>query len=75
KMKFKYKSIIAVLLCVAIVFGCCACHLRGNKEKKNIAVIVKSTTSDFWGNVENGVNSAATEYNVSVTFEGPDSEE
>ena len=74
-MKFKYKSIIAVLLCVAIVFGCCACHLRGNKEKKNIAVIVKSTTSDFWGNVENGVNSAATEYNVSVTFEGPDSEE
>ena len=31
--------------------------------------------SDFWHAVKSGVEAAATEYNVSVTFEGPENEE
>lgn len=76
-MKSKYKALAAVLLCTALILAGCSCHFQRDKDKDkiNIAVIVKSTTSDFWNNVSNGVNSAATEYNVSVTFDGPDNEE
>ena len=70
----KYK-ILSVLLVCCMVFSLCSCGVNSVDGKKKIAVIVKSVSSDFWHNVQSGVNSAATEYNVSVTFEGPDSEE
>lgn len=61
----------ALCACVALFSGC-----RDNSdEKKEIAVIVKATDSDFWHGVKSGVDAAATEYNVSVTFEGPRNEE
>lgn len=47
----------------------------GTSSKAYVAVITKSTTSDFWKAVQSGVNAAAAEYNISVTFEGPNSEE
>lgn len=40
-----------------------------------VAVIVKSTSSAYWKSVYAGVNAACTEYNLNVTFEGPESEE
>ena len=68
------KRRMAVLLCVCLLAGA----LSGCKATQNnprVAVIVKSVGSDFFRNMRNGVNSAATEFQVAVTFEGPDSEE
>lgn len=63
--------LMALVMLLAFMTGCN--ERRG--EIGEIAVIVKSTTSDFWQNVRSGVVAAATEYNVNVTFSGPDSEE
>ena len=68
-----FKKTISLVLSLAIALGLCAC--RKTNEKIYIAVIAKAINSDFWHNVKNGVYSAATEYNVSVTFEGPENEE
>ena len=64
---------LLMLLTLPALAGCGETRLTENKIY--IAVIAKATASDFWHNVFSGVNSAATEYNVSVTIEGPDSEE
>ena len=61
-----------MITCGAIILGC------GGEQKTadyNIAVIAKSTGSDFWQNVKRGVNTAAIEYNTNVTFIGPENEE
>lgn len=68
-----FKKIISLVLSLAIAAGLCAC--TKSNEKTYIAVIAKAINSDFWHNVKNGVYSAATEYNVTVTFEGPENEE
>lgn len=47
----------------------------GASTKSYVAVITKSTTSDFWKEVESGVNAAAAEYNIEITFDGPENEE
>ena len=51
------------------------CSCGSADSKRYIAVIVKSVNSDFFVNMQKGVESAATEYNVTVTFEGPENEE
>ena len=38
-------------------------------------MIVKSTQSSFWKSVQAGASAASTEYNIQMSFEGPDSEE
>ena len=68
----KFKKLIAALLSSVLLTSLCAC---GKTEEIKVAVIVKSVDSDFWQNFKSGVDSAATEYNVSVTFEGPENEE
>ncbi|MGN0452156.1 MAG: substrate-binding domain-containing protein [Acutalibacteraceae bacterium] len=68
-----FKKIMSLVLSLAITAGLCAC--AKNNEKTYIAVIAKAINSDFWRNVKNGVYSAATEHNVTVTFEGPENEE
>ncbi len=69
-MKFKILLPILILAFLAVsVSGC------GKKDEIKISVIVKSVDSDFWQNFKNGVDSAATEYNVKLTFEGPQNEE
>ena len=72
----KYKTFVSILLCICLVIGLSACTTATTiQDKKQIAVIVKSQDSDFWQSVKKGVDAAATEYNVSVTFEGPENEE
>lgn len=44
-------------------------------KKHSVAVITKSTTSAFWKSVSAGANAAGTEYNLTISFEGPASEE
>ena len=68
-----FKKIISLLLAFSLTACLCACNKTDSK--KYIAVITKAVNSDFWHNVNNGVLSAATEYNVTVTFEGPENEE
>lgn len=69
------KKYISLLLAALFMLNLSACGGRNATNKYSVAVITKATDSDFWHNVQRGVNAAATEYNVSATFEGPESEE
>lgn len=72
----RLKKIICMLLCLAVCLCAVSCASGSESdEKKKIAVIVKSVDSDFWHSFHNGVDAAAVEYNVSVTFEGAENEE
>ena len=72
----RLKKIICMLLCLAVCLCAVSCASGSESdEKKKIAVIVKSVDSDFWHSFQNGVDAAAVEYNVSVTFEGAENEE
>ena len=70
-----YKRIIAVALCLIMLFSFASCGTTSSENKLKIAVISKAIDTDFWHNVKSGVDSAAIEYNVSVTFEGPENED
>lgn len=70
------KTLVAFAVVLSLVFcfaGCTGSNL--SSKNKTIAVITKGSDSDFWNDVKNGAFSAATEYNIDITFEGPDSEE
>lgn len=71
----RFKAILSLLLCFALTVGLCACSTEKRGSTTRIAVIVKAVDSDFWHAVKKGVDTAATEYNVEVTFEGPENEE
>ncbi len=65
-------GICLLLLLVFVVAGCSGMH---TPAKHSVAVITKSTNSDFWKAVQAGANAAGSEYNLDVIFEGPDTEE
>ena len=44
-------------------------------EYPRVAIIIKGSESDFWNDVKKGAYSAATEFNIDITFEGPENEE
>lgn len=69
----RLKKFLSVLC--AVITAVLACGCTANRKNISVAVIVKAVDSDFWHKVSNGVSSAATEYNVDVTFEGPENEE
>ncbi len=68
----KLKKILSIFLVAVLIICLSGC---GKSNEIRVAVIVKSDNSDFWKNFKSGVDSAATEYNVNVTFEGPENEE
>lgn len=68
------KKLMTLLLCLCLVLAA-GCRNRASAEQKYVAVIVKSLSSDFFKTLQSGVEAAATEYNVRVTFEGPENEE
>lgn len=73
-MKFK----IAILCLLVAVTGIIILSCSGESSPQDsykIAVIAKSTVSDFWQNVRRGVKAAATEYNIEISFDGPENEE
>lgn len=69
----KIKKLSAVLLCLPVL-ALSSCT-GGRPAQNKVAVIVKALDSDFWHSVKKGVEAAATEYNVAVTFRGPGNEE
>ncbi len=48
---------------------------QGESGKHHVALVTKSTTSAFWQSVYAGARAASTEYNLTISFEGPDNEE
>lgn len=70
------KTISAVLLALCLLSGCTERETVVNQENKPyIAVITKSTRSNFFKTLYAGASTASIEYNVNVTLEGPENEE
>ena len=70
----------AFLVMIILVFICTACGLYENdlgvdKSQVYVAVITKSTTSEYWKTTFAGANAAGAEYNLKVTYDGPENEE
>lgn len=72
------KKFLAILLALAMVFCLAAC---GEKEATpaaddeiEIAVVLKTLASEYWGYVKNGAEQAAAELGVKVTVVGPGAE-
>lgn len=67
------KKIKKILIIVTAIFTLVGCN--GVNQKIRVAVIVKSTTSQFFKSVYSGANAAGKEYNLEITFDGPENEE
>ena len=77
-MKLNRGKTRQVLLLLAVTAGLCfgGCGKQAESGQKHyVALITKSTESAFWQSVFAGATAAATEYNLQVSFEGPDREE
>lgn len=72
------KKILAVLLTLAMVFCLAACGGNGGsgdgKDEVEIAVVLKCSTSEYWGYVKEGCEAAGQELGVKVTVVGPNAE-
>lgn len=67
------KKIKKIFVIVTVIFTLVGCN--GVNQKIRVAVIVKSTTSQFFKSVYSGANAAGKEYNLEITFDGPENEE
>lgn len=65
----KSRKIIILIILLSLT-GC-----NKLERKINISVILKSTTSQFFKSVSDGANSAAKEYNLTISCVGPNNEE
>lgn len=61
-----------VIMSLLLTSGCRKLWVH---DKIQITVITKATETDFWRAVRNGCDTAASEYNVNLVFEGPSNEE
>ena len=64
-------AVCAALLC--LLSGCAGS--TGYAQQNTVALVVKSTETEFWLSVFAGAEAAATEYNLRLTITGPDAEE
>ncbi len=76
-MRNRKKSLIAIAIVITLLTNVmCGCNAETSVDgKPYVAFIVKSTESAFWKSVYAGANAASSEYNVDITFEGPEFEE
>ena len=68
----RWAAALAALLCV-FLWGCGAD--TAYSEQHTVALIAKSTETEFWLSVFAGAEAAATEYNLKLTITGPKTEE
>lgn len=77
-MKRICKRLTVLLLALCLLAGCTAsgsgAQTAGSTRYK-VALVAKSTQTDFWKAVFVGAEAAATEYNMDLTIDGPDTEE
>ena len=66
----------AVFAAAALAVVCLAgCAGEPDAARRSVALIVKSTQTEFWLSVFAGAEAAAAEYNLSLTMAGPETEE
>ena len=59
-----------------LLFGLCSCTTQTvAPEQNSVALVAKSTKTEFWLSVFAGAEAAATEYNLKLTILGPETEE
>ena len=75
--KLRYFLLAALIFLSSMIVGCedNSGNLNEERSKVYVAVIAKSTTSTYWKSTFAGANAAGTEYNLELTFEGPENEE
>lgn len=75
--KLRYLLLAALIFFSSTILGCedNSGNLNEERSKGYVAVIAKSTTSAYWKSTFAGANAAGTEYNLELTFEGPENEE
>ena len=67
--------IVLLMACALVLFGYVRKKSGQAAQKYKVTVIAKSTESAFWKSVFAGANAAGTEYNVELSFQGPETEE
>ncbi len=70
-------SLVTVLLAMALVISACGAQQAAAPAadaKPYIPIISKGFQHQFWQAVRSGAEKAATDFNVEITFEGPESE-
>ncbi len=75
----KRTAVLFITICLVMTV-LTSCQLKqmeagSDNSKINVAVIAKSTTSQYWKTTFAGANAASAEYNLDITFEGPYNEE
>lgn len=66
----------ALAAAVLMVMGLCSCTAgTTTSTQHSVALVAKSTQTEFWLSVFAGAEAAATEYNVKLTIVGPETEE
>lgn len=65
--------LLCILLTACLLTGCTA--ERAASQQYTVALVAKSTETEFWLSVFAGAEAAATEYNVSLSITGPETEE
>jgi len=78
KTKKLVSVVLSMLLILVMLYGCApAQQPAGGQEageKPYIAIVSKGFQHQFWQAVKAGAEKAAAEYNVEITFEGPENE-
>jgi ribose transport system substrate-binding protein len=78
KLSKRLLVFVSVLLLTATFLAGCSSNQEGSNEKKTdkiyIPIISKGFQHQFWQAVKMGAEKAAKEYNVEITFEGPETE-
>lgn len=70
------KRLSVLLLALCLLAGCApASSQDAAATKYKVALVAKSTQTDFWKAVFVGAEAAATEYNMDLTIDGPETEE
>lgn len=62
------------LVCAFALLAGCGGGATGSMRHK-VAIVAKSTSTEFWRSVFAGAEAAATEYNLDLTITGPETEE
>lgn len=79
-VKRKIGAVIGVVAAALILGGCAADAggdpgaSAGNEDKPYIALVSKGFQHQFWQAVKSGAEQAAEEFDVEISFEGPDTE-
>ena len=68
------EKLLALLLLVLLPLSGCTPR-PASTERHAVALIVKSTETEFWKSVFAGANAASSEYNIDLTIAGPETEE